>query len=203
MLRSGLRHALQERTRVTIVGEASTGDAAIKLALDTAPDVVVMDLHLPDMSGIVVTRQILQKLPRAKVIMFSGDANAEQVDESLQAGAVAYLWKQGGGDEFLRAFETVMEGKLYLSPEINALVLENYRKGLSKEPEPPRQVLLEREKILLRAIADGRRNKEIADQFNLSPKSIEAYRARLMRKLGCTSTAEMIRFAIRERIIAP
>ena len=203
MLRKGLHQALAQQLNLTVVGEASTGANALKLAAELAPDLIVMDVHLPDMNGVEATRRILGVLPSAKVVVFSGDADRSLVDGALQAGACGYIWKQSAVDELIRAIEIVMAGKLYLSPEVSAGILEDYRKGLSAESEPSKPLLSERETQLLRLIAEGRRNKDMAVQLELSPKSIETYRARLMKKLGYSSTADVVRYAIREGIIAP
>lgn len=203
MLRQGVRQGVAQLPRLTLVGEASTGAQALKLAGELTPDLVLMDVHLPDMNGIELTRLMLKALPAIKVLIFSSDAGRALVDEALEAGACGYLWKSSVLEELTRAIDSVMAGKLYLSPEVSAGVLEDYRKSLVAEPEPSKPVLSERETQLLRLIAAGRRNKEIAAQLALSVKSIEAYRSRLMAKLGCASSADLVRYAIREGIAAP
>jgi DNA-binding NarL/FixJ family response regulator len=203
MLRSGVRHVIATRPNMVIVGEASDGATALKLLAELQPDLVIMDMHLPDMSGIELTRQVLAKWPAIKVNFFSGDADRSLVDEALEAGACGYVWKQGLADELMTAIETVMAGKLYLSPEVNAAVLQEYRNSLGKKETPSKVVPSEQEKRLLTLIAAGQRNKEIAAQLKLSPKSVEAYRSRLMKKLNCPSTAELVRYAIREKIVSP
>lgn len=203
MLRTGLRHAIAVRPNMTIVGESSHGGTALKLIADSNPDLIVMDIHLPDMSGIDLTRQVLGRTPMIKVIIFSGDAERAVVDKALEAGACGYVWKQGAADELMHAIETVMAGRLYLSPEVNAAVLQEYRDGLSKRQDSFKTLPSEREKKLLGLIADGQRNKEIATHLKISPKSAEAYRSRLMKKLKCPSTAELVRYAIREKIVLP
>jgi two-component system, NarL family, response regulator NreC len=203
MLRHGLSQAMARQPRLRLVGETSSGVAAVKLAEELTPDLIVMDVHLPDLNGIAVTRQILDKQPAIKIIVFSSDADRSLVDQALEAGASGYVLKQGSLEELIQAIEMVMAGRLYLSPEVNTAILAHYRKGLVDGPEPSTPVLSEREKQLLRLIAEGRRNKEIAAQLKLSPKSIETYRARLMKKLGCSSTAEVVRYAIREGVILP
>jgi two-component system, NarL family, response regulator NreC len=198
LLRDGLRQALERAGDVTVVGQASTGAAAVQLALARKPDLIVMDLHLPDLSGVEATRQILAALPETKVVVFSGDAQREQVDAALQAGACGYILKKSVADELLQALRLVTVGKLYLSPEVGAIILEDYRKALTQEAAPAKPALSERDRQLLRLIAAGKRNKEIASDLQLSPNSIEKYRARLMKKLACASTAELVRYAIRE-----
>jgi DNA-binding NarL/FixJ family response regulator len=202
MLCRGVCETVAQQPNLSLVGEATTGAMALKLAHELTPDLVLMDIHLPDINGIEATRQLLNALPSVKVIIFSGDASRALVDESLEAGACGYLLKSGALEEFLRAIELVMQGKLYLSPEVSAGILEDYRKSLVEEPEPKKPRLTEREKQLLRLVTEGRRNKEIADQLGVSVKSIETYRSRLMQKLECSSPADLVRYAIREGISA-
>jgi DNA-binding NarL/FixJ family response regulator len=200
MLLRGLREAVTQQPNLTFVGEATTGAMALKLAQELSPDLVLMDIHLPDMDGIEATRQMLHALPAIKIIVFSGEAARPFVDAALQAGACGFLSKTSSLQEFLQAIDAVMAGKLYLSPEASTGILEDYRKSLISEPGPSKPFLSEREKQLLRLVAAGRRNKEIAEQMAVSAKSVETYRSRLMKKLGCSSPAELVRYAIREGI---
>jgi len=200
MLRSGLRQAVSQHADLVLAGEASTGAQGLKLAQELKPDVVIMDVHMPDMNGIEVTRQILSHQPGAKIIIFSSDADRALVDEALQAGACGYLSKRGAIEELLQAIESVLAGRLYLSPDVSAGILEDYRKSLCHEGEPSKPLLSERERQLLKLVAEGGRNKEIATQLAISTKSVETYRSRLMKKLGCSSPADLVRYAIREGI---
>ncbi len=202
MLRHGLCGAIAQQSEFTVVGEASTGAQAVTLTRETVPDLVVMDIHLPDMSGVEATRQILAAQPAVKIIIYSSDPSRKLVDEAVQAGACGYVSKGGDLDELLLAIETVMSGKLYLSPVVATEILQDYRKGLIDGAEAPKPFLSEREKELVRLVAEGRRNKEIADELKISTKSVETYRARVMKKIGCASSAELVRYAIREGITA-
>ena len=201
MLRGGVRQVIAQQPNFEIVGEASTGAAALEKIAGLAPDLIIMDVHLPDLPGIEVTRQILVRLPQTKIVMFSGDPDRALVDEALEAGACGYICKQGAAEELLAALETVIAGKLYLSPDLTAAILDDYRKNLIHDEAPAAPLLSDRESQLLLLVAEGLRNKEIAARLNLSPKSIETYRARLMRKLGCESTADLVRYAIREKLM--
>lgn len=202
MLLNGLRQALSEHSNLTLAGEAATGTEAIRLARELTPDLVVMDIHLPDMDGIEATRQILNVQPSVKVLIFTRDANHALVQEALQAGASGYVLKKGEVDELIHAIGEVMDGKLYFSPEVSAGIVDEYHRTQIGKAAPPKPMLSEREKQLLRLIAEGCRNKEIATSLKLSPNSIETYRARLMKKIFCRSTAELVRYAIREEIVA-
>ncbi|MFO1497122.1 MAG: response regulator transcription factor [Verrucomicrobiota bacterium] len=202
LLRNGLRQAIEGRWDCQVVGESSTGNRALDEIAVLKPDLVMMDVHLPDVSGIEITRQLLIQSPGTKVVMLSGDANRSLVDAALEAGASGYVLKETAVDELVHALQTVIAGKLYLSPSLSAAIVEEYRRGLVRVPDATKISLTDREKQLLRLIADGCRNKEIAIQVGLSPKSVETYRSRLMRRLGCNNSAELIRYAIRERITA-
>lgn len=200
MLRRGLRQALAQQPSFEVVGEASTGAQALRLMEELAPDLVLMDIHLPDMSGIEVSRQILHDHPGAKIIIFSSDIARALVDEALQAGVCGYLPKTCPVEELILAVDAVMTGKLYLSPDVTGDILKDYRNNLLHETPSTKPLLSERERQLLRLIAEGHRNKEISVELKISTKSVEAYRSRLMKKLGCSSSAELVRYAVRQGI---
>lgn len=202
LLCSGLRQAISQRPDFEVVGQASTGASALESVTQLSPDLIVIDVHLPDINGLDLISRLLQVLPSAKVIVFSGDATRSLIDQALHAGACGYVWKQTSADELIRAIGIVATGKLYLSPEISGGILEDYRTRLSHDAEPEKPFLSERDKMLLRLVTEGRRNKEIAEELEVSTKAVEAYRSRLMKKLGCSSPAELVRFAIREGIVA-
>ena len=199
-LRRGLSDAIARNTALTLVGEASTGASALRLAQDLVPDVIIMDIHLPDMNGIDVTEQILHAMPSLKIIIFSSEVSRPYIDKALQTGVCGYLSKRSALDELLQGIDLVLEGRLYLSSDVSAGILEDYQKSLLGESEPQRAGLTERERELLRLVAQGQRNKEIADSLGISVKSVEANRSRLMQKLGCSNSAELVRYAIREGI---
>ncbi|MDR3457831.1 MAG: response regulator transcription factor [Verrucomicrobiae bacterium] len=203
MVLNGLRQVLSLHSELALAGEAATGAEALKLTRELNPDLVVMDIHLPDMNGIETTRQILAAQPAAKIIIYSGDPSRANVDEAIRAGARGYLFKRGIIAELFKAIDVVMTGELYLSPEVSLGIVEDYHKRMTSEAAPAKQVLSVLETKLLRLVAAGQRNKEIAVQLAISIKSVEAYRSRLIKKLGCASSADLIRYAIREGIAAP
>lgn len=200
LLRKGMCQALAEQPRFALVGEASTGELALKLALELKPDLVVMDIGLPGMNGIETTRQILSALPATKIVIFSGGADGPLVDEALQAGAHGFILKMGAGEELIHAIDVVMAGGLCLSPELSATKVEDHQRRLVGEADPSKLVLSSREKQLLRLVAGGTRNRDIACSLGIGAKSVEVSRSRLMKKLSCPRSADLIRYAIREGI---
>ena len=202
MMLTALAQAIAQQPNCEVVGMALTGELGLKLALELTPDLVVMEIRLPFMNGLAATRQILSALPATRIVIFSGDAAGKLVDEALQAGARGYICKRGSAGDLIRAIGEVMAGRLCLSPELSSAILEAHQKNLIGESGSSKQLLSKREKQLLRLVGEGRRTKEIAAQMKLSPNSIETYRTRLMKKIGCRGTAEMVRYAIREGIVA-
>ncbi len=199
MLRGGLRETLARRPGFTIVGEASTGADAVGKARVLKPEIILMDVYMPDMNGVEASRQILEECPETKIIIVSSDTGRSLVDEALKIGVCGYIAKTGSVEEVMLAIESVLAGKLYLSPDVSGGILGDYKRSLSGL-EPPKPLLSTRDIHLLRLIAEGHRNKEISAEMNVSVKSVEAYRSRLMKKLACASSAELVRYAVREGI---
>ena len=203
MMRKGLRQAISKQPHLILVGEAASGELALELAQKLRPDLVIIGVHLLAMDGIEATRQILKALPATKILVFSNESAGARVDEALQAGAHGFIFKRRPVADLTHAIDEVMAGRLCLSPELSAAIVENYQSKLVGKLAPSKSILLPREKQLLRLISAGKRNKEIATELKLSPNSIETYRARLMKKILCRSTAELVRYAIREGIATP
>jgi DNA-binding NarL/FixJ family response regulator len=202
-MRNGLREALKLQSNLTVLAEAATGAEAVKMARDLNPDLVLMDFYMPEMSGAEATRHIKLTLPTTKVIILSADTSGSCVNEALQAGAHGYLSKTGAVGELVSAISQVMDGKLYLSPEASAGILDDYRKGLIHGGRPPRPCHNERDTQLLRLVAQGRRSKEIAGELAFTTKAVETHRSRLMKRFNCSNTAELVCYAIREGIATP
>lgn len=200
VLRGGLRQLLGQISHVEIVGEASSGAAALKLVKELKPQIVLMDIHLPDLNGIEVTRRILNDHFEVEIIIFSSDTTRQLVDEALEAGVCGYISKACPVDQLSMAIDSAKEGRLYLSPSINSQILADYRRSLAEQVAANPPLLSELDRQLLRFVSEGLRNKEISANLNMTSKAVEAYRVRLMKKLGCSTTAELIRYAIREGI---
>jgi two-component system response regulator NreC len=195
MLRRGLRETLASKQSIEVVGEAGTGKEAIALARDLKPDVILMDVHLPEMTGLQASREILKTDAQTKIIVFSSDTSRASVDEALMIGVRGYLSKMGFGDELNIALESVMSGHLYLSPSASEGILTDYRKSLLGETPGRMPLFSERDKQLLQLIASGRRSKEIGELLQIRTKSVEAYRSRLIKKVGVSSSTELVRYA--------
>lgn len=205
ILRKGILSLFQEQEGFSVVGEASNGLAALEILRRFLPKVVVMDIHLPSENGIAISRRMLAEFPDLKIIAFSADSNLALVHEALQAGIMAYLIKENAGLELLRAIRSVLDQRIYLSPEIASVVVHEYLKNLKDKtiPSLSQPLLTEREHRLLKLVAEGKQNKEIAQDLNVGVRSTEVYRSRLMKKLGCVSANELTRYAIRAGIAAP
>ncbi len=180
-----------------VVGEASNGREAVALAERTRPDLVVMDIAMPELNGIEATRQITRSQPNTRVLALSMQKDAVYVRETLRAGAKGYLLKDSSEQDLRAAVRAVASGKGWLSPGVSDAVLEDYRRHVTD----PVDLLSPREREVLQMIADSRTNKEIATALNLSVSTVEAHRGRIMEKLNLHSIAELVRFALRKGLI--
>jgi len=198
MMRECLRTSLEEQPDLTVVGEADNGRAAVELARELSPDVVIMDISMPDLNGVEATRQILRHAPGAKVIALSMHKDERYVTRMLEAGAAGYLLKTDAVTELVRAVRVAMANQTYLSPEIARGVLDLYvRHPLRGKPASESQ-LSHREREVLQLLAEGRSSKEIATRLQLSVKTVETHRTRVMHKLSLHTIAELTKYAIRE-----
>ncbi len=198
IVRDGLRTLLEKNAEVKVVGEAEDGRTAVQLAKKLSPDIVIMDVAMPDLNGIEATRQILEERPAVKVIAVSMHSDKRFVAEMLKAGASAYLSKDYAFDELEKVIGTVMSNKVYLSPDISGVVVDSY---VRKTPEPESSafsLLSDREREVLQLLAEGRTAKEIATQLHVSIKTVETHRTNIMTKLNIHRVAELTKYAIRE-----
>lgn len=203
LFRAGLRALIEQMPQCVVVGEATNGEQAFAVMAASPADLVVMDIHLPDVNGIVASRRLLDAYPTVKILAVSSDPSAALVHEAMLAGLAGYLLKENSIDELERAVQAVLAGKVYLCPEVSTAIMDTYRQrfGANCVVDSSAPALSKREIELLRLIADGLRNKEIAQQLGLTVKSAETYRQRLMKKLKVDSTAGLTRYAIREGIV--
>jgi two-component system, NarL family, response regulator NreC len=204
LFRSGLKLVLERAPGISVVAEAGDAPTALERCAGAAPDVLVIDIHLPGaIDGIELARRIRARCDEVKVIFLSSDGDFSLVRRAIAAGGNGYLLKNSAPQELLHAIAAVQAGGLFLCPDVASALTDDFRDraDVGLTPEPP--VLSEREQEVLRLLVDGLRNKEIATQLGVSIKSVETYRTRLMAKLGYSSMAELVRFAVREGIITP
>ena len=199
MMRSGLRALLKDDPGLQIVGEADQGRLAVQMISQSLPDIVLMDLRMPDMNGIDATRQIVAGTPQAKVIGLSADTNRNSVVEMLRAGAKGYVIKDSAFEELEKAIKVVIENKIYLSPGITNLIVEDWVQGEAGTVSVF-GILSAREREVLQLISEGKATKEIASLLSVSLKTAESHRRNLMEKLHVESVAELTKYAIREGI---
>ena len=201
IVREGLRSLLADESDIEVVAEADNGRRAIELTDELTPDVVVMDVGMPELNGIEATRRILASRPEAKVIALSMHSDRRFVAEMLKAGASGYLLKDGAFEELVGAIRTVTAGRTYLSPRIANVVVEEYvrQQPRTSGVEPGVYAKLSpREREVLQLLAEGKATKEAAAALHLSVKTVETHRRQIMEKLGLYSVAELTKYAIRE-----
>jgi DNA-binding NarL/FixJ family response regulator len=201
---AGLRKIVETCPEIEVVAAAQDGKSAIDAALTYTPDIILMDIHLEKESGIVIGARILRELPGIKLIALSCDRAAPTIAKAIQTGFSGYIYKGSNLEELLEGIQAVRNGQLFLSRNIAADVTQYLlQTTFGNESGAAHTRLTEREIQLIRHISEGRRNKEIADLMQINIRSVETYRTRLLKKLNCSSTAEMIRLAIREGVIKP
>jgi two-component system, NarL family, response regulator NreC len=197
VVRHGFRRILDAQEDMEIVGEVSNGREAVEQAAALQPDVIIMDVTMPELNGIEATRRISEIVPKARVLALSMHRDSVYVREILRAGARGYLLKDSGEADLVSAVRAVAQGEGYLSPAVSEAVLRDYRKHVTN----PIDLLTSREREVLQLVAEGRTNKEIATALNLSVYTVEAHRGKIMEKLNIHSASEMVRFAIRNGLI--
>ena len=195
----GLKSLVEAQTDMEVVGVVGDGREAVRLARDAQPDVIVMDLSMPELNGADATRAILERDPRCRVIVLSMYAQREYVRRALKAGAAGYVVKRSAAKEVVEAIRAVHAGQRYLSPRVADVVLEDYT---DDKQDDPLSRLSAREREVLQLLAEGRTGAQIAERLSLSQKTVETYRARLVEKLGIRDLAGLVRFAIQKGLVS-
>lgn len=201
IVRQSLRTLLDAEYDLTVVGEAADGFAATNLVERLVPDVLIVDLMMPGVSGLEVTRQVHQRVPHTKVIILSMQTSEAYVLEALHNGAVAYVVKDAQAADLVRAVHEVIAGRRYLSPPLSERAIEAYLARVAESKPDPYDVLTTREREVLHLAANGYSNREIGHQLSISSRTAEIHRANLMRKLNLHTQTDLIRYAIRRRVI--
>lgn len=198
IVRDGLRSLLEKTPDMEVVAEGEDGRTTAQLARKLRPDVVIMDVAMPGLNGVEATRQIIATVPGVKVVALSMHSDTMYVSGMLSAGASGYLAKDCAIDELIGAIRTVMANKVYLSPDVAEVLAEDYVRQLSMTDSSVSSILTGREREVLQLVAEGRTTKEVASWLNVSVKTVETYRQRIMHKLGIHTIAELTKYAIRE-----
>ncbi len=197
VVRQGFKMILSAQPDMEIVGEAGNGREAVELADQLHPDIVVMDVAMPELNGIEATRRLAASAPHSRVVALSMHKDSVYVREILRAGARGYLLKDSPAPDLLAAVRAVASGEGYLSPAVSDAVLNDYRRHVTN----PVDLLSSREREVLQMLAEGKTNKEIAVILNLSVYTVDAHRGRIMEKLNLHSINELVRFAVRNGLI--
>jgi DNA-binding NarL/FixJ family response regulator len=196
--RQGLRSLLDNQPDIEVVAEAEEGRAAVRLMRELAPNVVIMDVSMPDLNGMEATRQIVAEFPNVKVVALSMHKDAQFVIEMLRSGASGYLLKECAFEELERAIRTVAANKTYLSPSISSVGVDDYLHRLSKADFSNSEVLTDREREVLQLLTEGKSTKQIALKLHISNKTVETHRRQIMNKLDIHTVAELTKYAIRK-----
>jgi len=202
IVRDGLRALLEANPEIKVVGDASSGRQVLEKVKELQPDVVIMDISMPDLNGIDATREILIANPQARVIILSMLGTADHVFHALQAGARGYLLKESAGREVMEAVLSVYAGEMYFSRPISHVMINDYVQARAETQENSLQSLSVRENEILCLVVEGKTSAEIGRKLNLSPKTVESYRSRMMQKLGISDLPELIKFAIKHGLIS-
>ncbi|MCG8413162.1 MAG: response regulator transcription factor [Pseudomonadales bacterium] len=200
IVREGLIAMLSADPGIEVVGECGNGRDTIALARKLQPDLIVMDVSMPDLNGIDATRRIVEMGSNIKVVALSSHSDEQFVKGMLQAGASGYLLKECAGKELVLAIRTVKRGRVYVSPEVAGVIVNDYVSILSGDVKPQSPALSSREREVLQLIAEGQSTSQIGEQLHLSVKTVESHRKRIMDKLEIRNVAGLTKYAIREGI---
>ncbi len=200
LVRAGLRRILEAQPDLLVCGEEADGESALRTLKTLKPDMLVLDLSMPGLDGFEVLRRAKKAQPELKVLVLTMHANPEYVQRAITEGADGYLLKDSAVQDLVAAIEAVSEGRAYYSPQIQSRLAEILRAGKETEPRPL-DVLTDREREVLKLVAEGLATKEIAGRFDISARTVETHRANIMRKLDLRSVARLTQFAIREGLV--
>ncbi len=203
VVREGVRRLIEKETGWEVCGEAVDGRKAVALAVKLAPDIVVLDLSMPELNGLEAARQIKRALPKTEVLIFTGEESEQVIHEVFAAGARSYILKSDIGEHLIAAIRALGQHKHYFTSRISEIVFARYVDGKSGEGHDKTEGLTPREREIVQLLGEGKSNKETSAVLHISIKTVETHRAAVMRKLRLDSFADLIRYAIRNKIVAP
>jgi DNA-binding NarL/FixJ family response regulator len=203
LMRQGLRKILEENAGWKVIAEAGNGRDAVRDTLSLQPDVAILDIGMPLLNGIEATRQIVRRLPLARVLILSMHADQAYITQAVQAGARGYILKDSAGADLVQAVTALSAGKSFFSPAVAQLMLDDYARRLTDRGVVDRyDALSEREREVFQLVAEGKSSKEIADLLSVSPATVETHRTHVLQKLGLKNTAEVVLYAVRRGVIS-
>jgi two-component system, NarL family, response regulator NreC len=202
-MRTGLRALLERQPNLEVVGESENGRETVALAASLKPDVVVMDVGMPVLSGIEATQTIVTQNPTVAVVILSMHADESYVMRALKAGARGYLLKDSAAADLIGAIQAISQGKSFFSPKVSRILAEDYVRVLKqKGAVDTYDLLTSREREILQLLAEGKTNKEVATALNISPYTVETHRGHILQKLNLHNSAELVLYAVRKGIIS-
>jgi len=202
ILRVGLRMMLNAQPDIEVIGEASDGNQAVSEAMRLVPDVILMDIAMPDCNGIEATRQVKRLQPETRILVLTMHENEEYLFQVLRAGASGYILKEAADTELITAIRTVSSGRFYLSPSAQSIMVGDYLQRVrSGEERDSYSALTEREREILKLVAEGYTNNQIAERLTISPKTVDTHRTHIMDKLNLHSRAELVKYAMRRGLL--
>lgn len=203
VVRRGIAAQIAQRPEWEVIAEATNGRDAVTLALRLKPNLIVLDLSMPELNGLAAASQIVAALPEARILILTVHESEQVVREVLAAGARGYVLKSDAGRILMAALDTLLEGGSFFTPKVGKMVVDGYLRNPSSPEEPGVGTLSAREREIVQLLAEGKSNKEVATALGISVKTAETHRGNIMRKCGFDSLADLVRYAIRNHIIEP
>ena len=203
IVRRGIRPLLESEWGWEICGEAVDGRQAVTMALELKPDIVIVDVSMPELSGVEVTRQIKRELPETEVLVFTGQESEALVHQLLSAGALGFVLKSEAAAHLIPAIKALCNHKPFFGAHVSNIVFDHYLKSATEPKQAAPDSLTPREREIVQLLAEGKSNKDVASVLGISVKTAEAHRAAVMRKLGFEAFSELVRYAVRNHLVQP